>query len=240
MHWNIHKTKGSDGVCNPDRIATKIAAQKPDVVSLNEVNFFSGECAWTFDMGAKLEALVEQKTGATWYRQFVNVEGGSTGYGNVILSRYRPVSSSSTLISHARGIAHLGIAVNGRTVNIFSTHVEYDNASWRPTQIAEVVRWMTTFAEPRIVMGDFNTNPATSDYTIIANVTNDAWAVGKAAGTATAYNGTGATHGSSRFDYVFYSKNGVLSVKSVNVPDTHVGTIRPSDHDPVVTVFTVK
>jgi len=54
------------------------------------------------------------------------------------------------------------------------------------------VRWIGTFAEPRIVMGDFNSNPETSD------------------------------------------------LNSVNVPDTRVGTVHPSDHDPVVAVLTVK
>lgn len=38
-------------------------------------------------MGAKLEALHEQKTGVTWYRKSVNVYGGTSGYGNVLLSR---------------------------------------------------------------------------------------------------------------------------------------------------------
>lgn len=238
MQWNIHKTKGSDGVCNPDRIANMIVAQKPDVVSLNEVNFFSGVCAWTFDMGEKLRSLVQQKTGVTWYIQEVNVEGGSTGYGNVVLSRYRPVTSSSTLLSYQRGVAQVGVVVNGRTVNIFSTHVEYVNASWRPIQIAEAIKWMNTFAEPRIAMGDFNTNPLTTDYNLIAKVTQDAWAAAVSARTATSYNGTGATHGTSRFDYVFYSK-ATLGLQSVNVPDTHVSGVASSDHDPVVAVFSV-
>ena len=92
MQWNMHKTKGSDGVCNPDRIANTIVAQNVDVVSLNEVNFFSGDCAWTFDMSERLQSLVQQKTGRTWYRQSVN----AGGVGNVLLSRYPPVSSSST------------------------------------------------------------------------------------------------------------------------------------------------
>jgi len=68
MQFNIHKTKGSDGLCNPDRTANAIVAQHADVVSLNEVNFFSGVCAWTFDMGATLQSLLQQKTGVTWYR----------------------------------------------------------------------------------------------------------------------------------------------------------------------------
>ena len=240
MQWNVHKTKGSDGRCDPDRIANAIAAQKPDVVSLNEVNFFSGECAWTFNMGEKLQSLLKQKTGATWYRQDVNVEGGTSGYGNVILSRYPPVSSSSTLLSYTRGVAQMGIVVNGRNVNLFSTHVEYYTAAWRPIQIAEAVRWVTSFAEPRIIMGDFNTWPATTDYNIIATKLQDGWVAAQSAGTASSYNGTGATHGASRLDYVFYSKIAALLMKSVNVPDTRVNGVRPADHDPVVAVFTVQ
>jgi endonuclease/exonuclease/phosphatase family metal-dependent hydrolase len=240
MQWNIHKTKGSDGRCDPDRIANAIVAQHPDVVSLNEVNFFSGECAWTFDMGARLESLVEQKTGMTWYRQNVNGLGGTSGYGNVLLSRYKPSSSSATLISYDRGIAHMAIVVNGRTVNLFSTHVEYVNSSWRPIQIAEVVRWVKSFAEPRIVMGDFNTNPGTTDYNLMSSWIPDSWVAAQRIGTATSYNGTGATHGSSRFDYAFVSKLGPVTVHSAKVPDTRVGSVSPSDHDPLVVVFDVK
>jgi endonuclease/exonuclease/phosphatase family metal-dependent hydrolase len=236
MQWNMHKTKGSDGVCNPDRTANTIVAQNVQVVSLNEVNFFSGECAWTFDMGARIQALLQQKTGLTWYVQNVN----AGGVGNVLLSLYPPVSSSSTLLDFGRGVAQMAIVVNGRTINLFSTHVEWENAAWRPIQIAEAVSWVTNFSEPRIVMGDFNTWPATSDYSIIATAYQDAWAEASSAGTATAYNGTGATHGASRFDYVFSSKVTTLALQSVNVPDTRSNGVYPSDHDPVIAVFTVK
>ena len=63
---------------------------------------------------------------------------------------------------------------------------------------------------------------------------------GSSAGTATSYNGTGATHGASRFDYVFSSKLATLALQSVNVPDTRIDGVYPSDHDPVVAVFIVK
>jgi endonuclease/exonuclease/phosphatase family metal-dependent hydrolase len=236
MQWNIHKTKDSTGACNPNFIANTIVAQNPQVVSLNEVNFFSGECAWTFDMGAKLESLLESKTGIQWYRQSVN----PNGVGNVLLSKIAPVSSSSFLLDYGRGVTQMGIPVNGRIVNVFSTHVEWDAAWERPIQINEVVRGVTNFSEPRIIMGDFNTWPNTSDYSIIANVYQDAWLAAVNSGTATSFNGSGATHGTSRFDYAFCSKVSSLSVKSVNVPDTRVNGVWPSDHDPVVTVVTVR
>jgi endonuclease/exonuclease/phosphatase family metal-dependent hydrolase len=236
MQWNIHKTKDSTGTCNPDLTTSGIVAQNVDVVSINEVNFFSGACAWTFDMGERLQALVEQKTGVTWYRQSVN----AGGFGNVLLSRIRPVSSGYYLLDYNRGVAQMTIPVNGRYVNVFSTHVEYDVASYRPIQISEAVSYAATFAEPRIVMGDFNTYEGTSDYALMANAYLDGWRVAQNAGTAWAYNGTGATHGNSRFDYVFYSNVASLALQSVTVPNMLVGGLMPSDHDPVVAVFTVK
>jgi endonuclease/exonuclease/phosphatase family metal-dependent hydrolase len=239
MQWNIKKTKGSDGQCNPDRIADVIAAQSPDVVSLNEVNFYSGTCAWSFDMADHLESLIQQRTGQQWYRQIVNVYGGTSGYGNVLLSRYAPTAQTSTLLSYSRGVAQISINVNGRTVDLFSTHVEYDNASWRPVQISQAVSWMSNFGQPRIMMGDFNTWPGTSDYNIIAQPYQDAWVAAQNAGTASAYNGTGATHGDSRFDYVFYTRNSILALQSVRVIDPRVGGVEASDHAPVVAVFKV-
>jgi endonuclease/exonuclease/phosphatase family metal-dependent hydrolase len=235
MQWNIHKTKDSTGACNPNFTVDTIVAQNPQVVSMNEINFFSGVCAFTFDMGLQLQSLIQQKSGQTWYYQAVN----AGGVGNVLLSLYQPVSSSSTLLSNNRGVAQMTINVNGRNVNVFSTHVEYDVAAWRPAQITEAVQWASGFAEPRIIMGDFNTTPGTSDYNIIATPYQDAWVAAQSLGTATSYNGTGATRGASRFDYVFYSRVPSLTLKSVDVPNTVVNGLYPSDHDPVIAVFTV-
>ena len=236
MQWNIHKTKGGDGLCNPDRIASVIAAQRVDVVSLNEVNFFSGACAWDFDMGERLRSLVQQKTGVTWYKQHVN----AGGVGNVLLSRHQPVSSTSTLLSYGRGVAQMTLSISGQHVNLFSTHVEYYTAWWRPIQIREAVQWMAGFGPRQIAMGDFNTWPDTSDYQIIATPYQDAWVAAQNAGTATAYNGTGATQGTSRLDYIFHERVYGLSLQSVNVPDSRVNGVTSSDHDPVIAVYSVR
>ena len=112
--------------------------------------------------------------------------------------------------------------------------------AWRTTQINQALAWIRNFAEPRIIMGDFNTWPDTSDYRLVATPYQDAWVAAKNAGTASAFNGTGNTHGGSRFDYVFYSRVSALALKSVTVPDTRINGVYPSDHYPVVAVFTVK
>ena len=237
MQWNIQNARGSDGVCNPDRIARAIVAQDPHVVSMNEVKSFAGECSWDFDMSQRLKSLLESKTGATWYRKYVSI--GSKA-GNVLLSRYPLVSSSTTLLSYDRGVAQIGIVVNGRTINLFSTHVDYYNAGWRTTQINQALSWIRNFSEPRIVMGDFNTAPGTSDYSLMASPYQDAWVAAQNAGTASSFTGSGNTHGGSRFDYVFYSRVSALAIKNMTVPDTRINGVYPSDHYPVVAVFTVK
>jgi len=235
MQWNIHKTMGTDGACNADRTVSTIAQQNVDVVSLNEVSYYAGTCGWGMDMGAQLQSLLQQKTGVQWYLQSVY----SGGIGNVLLSRIQPASSGLQYLSNGRGVAQMTLVVNGRNVNVFSTHVEYFNSDWRPQQILEAVYWAANFSDPRIVMGDFNTWPDTYDYSLIATPYQDAWTEAQSAGTGSAFNGSGATNGDSRFDYVFHSRVGSLSVASVTVPDTTSGGVKPSDHDPVITVFRV-
>ena len=235
MQWNIHKTKRSDDVCDPNRTADVIVAHNVHIAAVNEVNFFSGACAWNFDMGERLETLLEQKTGVAWYRQSVN----SGGVGNVIFSRYPPVSSSSYQLSYTRGVAQMRILVNGRYVNLFVTHLDAYNASYRVTQAQQAVAWMNNFSEPRIITGDFNTWPNSTEYYVVANPYQDAWVAAVNAGTATSYNGTGNTLGGSRLDYIFYSRVSSLSLRSVNVPSTYLNGLWSSDHAPVVAVFTV-
>ena len=201
MQWNIRHTKGSDGRFDPNRVASAVVRLRPDVVSVNEVSYYHRSFI-NDDLGAMLERMLEQKTGQNWYRKFINVFGGSHGYGNLLLSRYQPSSSSSTLLSYERGVVQQGIVVNGRTVNIFSTHVDYFNGSYRTTQTNQAKNWGSSYSAPRIILGDFNTSPGTSDYAIMANSYVDAWAQAKKNGTATSFNGTGATRGTSRFDYV--------------------------------------
>jgi endonuclease/exonuclease/phosphatase family metal-dependent hydrolase len=235
MQWNIHKTMGTDGVCNPDRTVSTIAQQNVDVVSMNEVNSYAGTCGWDHDMGADLESRLEQKTGIQWYRQSVYVNG----VGNVLLSRIQPASSGETYLDNGRGVAQMTLVVNGRNVNVFSTHVEYFNSDWRPAQIQEAVSWAGNFSDPRIIMGDFNTWPDTSDYYLIATPYQDSWTEAQSSGTASAFNGTGNTNGDSRFDYVFHSRISTVSLSGVTVPDTSSGGVKPSDHDPVIAVFRV-
>jgi endonuclease/exonuclease/phosphatase family metal-dependent hydrolase len=105
-----------------------------------------------------------------------------------------------------------------------------------------VKSWASTWAENRIVMGDFNTNPGSSDYSIMASAYSDSWKEGVSKGVSSSPSGSsGYTHGGSRFDYVYRSFGATnLVLTKIAVPNTSVNGAKPSDHDPVVATFTVK
>jgi endonuclease/exonuclease/phosphatase family metal-dependent hydrolase len=241
LTYNTHHGVGSDGRYDLNRIATVIANQRPDVVSLNEVmynsSFGGGE-----NQPATYKALLQQKTGQTWYSVYARMDGNwsstSWAVGNLLLSRFPFSSTSRYALSHNRSVARGTIVRNGRAINVFSTHVDYANGSYRTTQTYQLRNWASSWAENRIIMGDFNARPGTSDYNIMASYYYDAWAEAVKKGTYSSPTGTaGYTHGASRFDYIYESKgaSALALTRTWVVSDSSA-----SDHDPVVATFTIQ
>jgi endonuclease/exonuclease/phosphatase family metal-dependent hydrolase len=241
FHWNIHHGVGTDGVYNLSRFVSWIATCAPNVISLNEVERFNG--AWgNEDQPARFRALLQSLTGKTWYYHFAQRVGNSTGQGNLILTTFPITSTASYELSGERSAARVSITVNGRIVNVFSTHLDDQSSSLRATQMNQLKSWMGTFAEQRIVAGDFNTWPSAGEITRITSSYYDTWAVADAAGTAVAFSGNNGETRNSRIDYVFYSKNAShLVLKQARVFDTRDSSGRmPSDHRPMMATFEVR
>jgi len=71
----------------------------------------------------------------------------------------------------------------------------------------------------------------------------DSWAEAQADGTAVAYPGnTAGNTRNSRIDYIYYSKSAsALTLKSSQVFDVRdANGVMPSDHRPILSIFTVK
>jgi endonuclease/exonuclease/phosphatase family metal-dependent hydrolase len=112
------------------------------------------------------------------------------------------------------------------------------------------------FAEPRIVVGDFNAGPDLSEAIHMAEQYYDSWVEAMNIGTAVAYPDnpvylhTRTRRG--RIDYVWTSRGaGNLVIKSTQIPDVRdlsnpnvvetLGTlddkgVRPSDHNPMIAI----
>ena len=158
-----------------------------------------------------------------------------------MLSRFPPEDSESHLLSYNRSVAMMKVTVNGRTIHMFSTHLEHERAheSWRLAQVNQVQSWAGTFAEQRIVAGDFNSWPGTTSINEMVEDYKDGWAIAKSKGTAvsSASNPDGNTR-NTRIDYVFYSEYAsALSVTSARVYDYR--SAAATDHRAVLVTFKV-
>ena len=97
--------------------------------------------------------------------------------------------------------------------------------------------------EPRIIAGDFNALPSSTENAKMTAAYVDSWAQAESDGTAVAYAGnTAGNTRRARIDYIYYSKGAtVLKLVSSQVFDVRdANGVMPSDHRPVLSVFTVK
>ncbi len=243
MQWNTHHGGiGTDGVWDINRLMDWVAKIDPDIVSLNEVEY-KDSYSHGGDDAASYASILKTLTGKTWYHVFVVGTGASTGIGNAILSKYPFNSTGSKLLTGGRAILNASITVNGRTINVFSTHLDDASTSTRLTEIGELESWANGISQQRIICGDFNAWPGTTENATMKGAYYDSWAKAQSAGTAIAYPGNpdGDTR-NSRIDYIYYSTGATdLTLKSSQVFDTRDSNgVMPSDHRPVLSIFTVK
>jgi endonuclease/exonuclease/phosphatase family metal-dependent hydrolase len=235
LDWNIHHGVGTDGKYNLDRFVTHIASSGANVVTLHEVERYTG---WgNEDQPAVFAAKLKAKTGKTWYYNFAQKDGYSTGNGNLVLSTIPFESSGDYELSASRSVARAAVIVNGIRVNVFSTHLDNNSQSTRVTQMKQVISWAATYPEQRIIAGDFNCYGSWIDTMKTAYV--DAWLLAVSKGVA---SGSGYTYKSTRIDYVFHSKYASrLYLTGMRVIDTRDSSgVMPSDHRPIVATYTVK
>jgi len=245
LQWNTHHGGyGTDGVYDPNRLATWAASFQPDVVFFNEIE--RNDSWGSQDQPEVYKSLLEEKTGKTWYYVFAQEFGqwNSSGKGNLILSTF-PLNASDRyeLVQNGdRSVAMAAITVGARDITLFSTHLDPYDPSLRLAQATEVTTWAAGQPENRIIAGDMNAWPDQTSIAQYDTYYNDSWPVAADNGTAVAFPGNNGETKNGRIDYIFYSKNASsLSVISSQVYDTRdANGITPSDHRPVLTVFAVR
>jgi endonuclease/exonuclease/phosphatase family metal-dependent hydrolase len=242
LQWNTHHGGvGTDGVFDPARLMKWVASFKPDIVSLNEVERYTSY--GNIDEPAVMASLLKQYTGITWNYRFATLSGLTKGIGNLVLSRFPIDADESRLLTGGRSAIDMMIHVNGRVINFTSLHLHPDSQSYRLTEIGEVLSWEKGFAEQRIIAGDFNASYTHPEYGLMTPTYYDSWAEAQKAGTDITYpdNPSGVTR-NSRIDFIYYSHAAsLLALKSSQVFDTRdANGVTPSDHKPLMSIFTVK
>ena len=226
LQWNIASTSNVTGVVD------FVLKFKPDLISLNEVYKYSSD-----NRPQKMIDLIKSRTGQQWYYHWAQIAGLSSGVGVAVLSRYPLGDTDTHQLSYDRSAALVRVTVNGRPIHFVATHLDHQYSSRRLVQVKELKSWLTSFSEQRIVAGDFNWYPGTTEINEMVENYYDAWAVAKSKGTATSTsdNPDGNTR-NTRIDYVFYSR-GASRLALVSAQTTE--RISLSDHRAVLAVFQV-
>jgi endonuclease/exonuclease/phosphatase family metal-dependent hydrolase len=242
LHWNLHHGNDPSNVWAFPRQLEVIANANADVISLNEVEKFNASYG-NIDQAAEIAKYLTTKTGKTWYRYMVPASGGSTGIGNAIISRFPLEGSSVCQLSGSRNAVRGGMTINGRTVNLWSTHLAVESASYRVAEVTKLMSCMASFPEQRMVAGDFNAQAGTTEINKMLAEYRDAWVEARRIGEAINYPGNcdGCSR-NSRIDYLFYSKGAAaLVLKKAEMIDTrNAKGVMASDHKPMVVTFEVK
>src|SRR5207247_734611 len=106
----------------PATVAPRAASFKPDVIMFNEIE--KNDYWGNQDQPEVYKALLQQKTGKTWYYVFAQEFGQwtSNGKGNLILSTYplNSINRYELLHNYDRSVALAQITVNGRNVTLAS------------------------------------------------------------------------------------------------------------------------
>ncbi len=241
LDWNIHHGVGTDGNYNITRIADWIVRTGANVVSLNEVERYTG---WgNEDQPARFASLLRSRTGRTWHYNFAQRTGATNGQGNLLLTTFPIESDDDFRLSYDRSVSRIAIIVNGIRVNVYSTHLDSDSSTRRSTQMRELRGWADNYPEQRILAGDYNAWPGAGEIDLMTSGHHDAWAVAQQQGDDVAYSGNSAGNTrNSRIDYVFYSKGASrLRLRETRVFDTRDSRgVMPSDHRPVMATFEVR
>ena len=242
LHWNTRHGRDLANRRNLDGLTTAMAARNPDVVTLNEVEKYVSSYG-NEDQPRKYAELLTAKTGKRWYYHFAQRYGNwtSNGQGNVLLSRYRIISTASIELACDRSAAVATLDVNGKLVTVLTTHLDNESSSCRNPQISEIRAAMKGFAGVDIVTGDWNATPRTSEYSGMLDAYLDAWRAAPTRIDIPGNNEAGATYKTLRIDYVFPEKSSAVAVSRVEVFTARASDgVKLSDHNATMATLTLR
>jgi endonuclease/exonuclease/phosphatase family metal-dependent hydrolase len=231
MSWNIQA--GGRGI---DSIAAVIRAHDPDIVGLQEVDVHWSDRSGFADQATELASRLGMQVIFAPIYSNPAAEAGRPPreFGVAILTRHRVIrwrNDSLTRLSTQvadpvpdlmPGLLEATIAIRGRPVRVFTTHLDYRaDPAVRRQQVAEMLRYLAREDVPSIVVGDLNAPPDAAELMPLFTPLRDAWGTGRGGLTYPADNP------SKRIDYVLMSRH----FTAVN---TVVPASSASDHRPVI------
>jgi endonuclease/exonuclease/phosphatase family metal-dependent hydrolase len=235
MTYNVHRCVGTDRKLDVERVAEVIAAEKPDVVALQELDVRRARTRGV-DQAHRLAELLKM---SSHFHPAMTVE--EELYGDAILTALpeKKVKADGLPLYtripglEPRGAIWITVEVGGTPVQIINTHlglVPQEQKRQAAALLGE--QWMAheAWKAPGILLGDFNASPYSATYRLLKAALRDAQTQ-----SPTWRKTPTATFPSSfpfmRIDHVFLTKG----LETVNVSSPYGALARvASDHLPLV------
>lgn len=244
MDWNIQGGNSSDGDSHWDSIVSTIAAEDPDIVTLQEVHNDTGHVVDGRPGINQYQTLLDTfpEYEGHFARSDTNAYGGSAG--QLILSKYPITEKVSYILPNDdsgavdRSMGGVNVDVGGTAVRVYSTHLSAGDGEAAVTRREAQARYilgklpadkMTT---PMLFTGDLNARPDAAIRSWIAGAGwLDTWTQVNANTGAAVVTHPGSGD-DARIDYVYGSG-------AIDVSEARTRTTTASDHRPVVTRVTL-
>ncbi|MFD1216571.1 endonuclease/exonuclease/phosphatase family protein [Microbulbifer celer] len=237
MTYNVHICEGVDGKLSPERIARVIARYSPDVVALQEVDVRRQRTGGV-DQAQQIARLLSMDC---HFQPAMHLE--DERYGDAILSPWPLRLIRKDILpgpsprsrqhgrAEPRGALWVEVDFHGTRVQVFNTHLGLSKGE-RMRQVEALLGadWIDNpeCHRPRILVGDFNALPGSTEIRRLTSVLDDAQLKlpgHKPLGTFF------SRLPKARIDYVFIDPE--LAVHGVHVPRSEL-TRLASDHLPLI------
>lgn len=232
MTWNVHRCVGVDRKLDVGRVAEVIAACRPDIVALQELDVGRRRTGGV-DQAHRLAELLEMRS---HFHAALTVE--EERYGDAILTalperlvKVGPLPGLPRLRGlEPRGALWVAVDLGGVELQVINTHLGLVPRE-QQVQAAELLgqRWMGAegFNNPAVLVGDFNATPFSQTYRMLTAVLRDAQNGAGRPPTSTFPSGFPVL----RIDHVFLA--GEIRTTAIQSPfDPRARTA--SDHLPLV------
>lgn len=237
MTWNVHRCVGGDRRLDVERCAKVIAAAKPDIVALQELDVKRRRTGGV-DQAHRLAELLNM---TSRFNAAMKVE--EELYGDAILTALPERLIRAGPLPFYKGVPGLEprgavwIAVtlsDGRELQVINTHLGLVPKEQRLQAAALVNDWIAdeAFTAPAVLLGDFNAGPMSATYRILNAAMKDAQAGRKAVPIST----FPSNFPFMRIDHVFIS--GGITVTRVESPFDPLTRVA-SDHLPLIVELTL-
>ena len=179
MTYNVHRCVGTDRRLDVERIAEVIAAEKPDVVALQELDVRRARTKGV-DQAHRLAELLKM---TSHFHPAMTVE--KELYGDAILTCLPEVKVKADGLPlypripglEPRGAVWITVQVGGTPVQIINTHLGLVPQEQK-RQAADLLgeNWMAheAWKAPGILLGDFNATPYSATYRLLKAALRDA------------------------------------------------------------------